>query len=128
MQIEYLTIEFPELKLEDYEPLPPGQTSADIFPRTSPDVGLGIEIGEGLDEVEFETPPSNVAAILTGFKIGFEEESGDHHLGNLEIRIGKPEALTDTRYRIPVTFGLRDWSDDWNDRHGGKIYVAVIGD
>jgi hypothetical protein len=126
IQIKNLTIDFPQLKLEDFEPIPDGLTGADFSPRTTPDVGLGIEEGSGLDEIEFDTPPTQVTAILTGYKIGFEKPV-DHHLGNLEIRIGEPIKLTDTRYRIPITFGLRDWTDDWNDRHGGKIHIAVIG-
>jgi hypothetical protein len=128
MQIKHLTLSFEELRLSDLQPLPPGTTSASIFPRTSPNVGLGIET-EPIDVVEFDNAPTQVTAFLTGFRVWFEQPS-DRPLGNLEVRVGQPQMVdgNDLRYRVPVTFGLRDWSGDWDDRHGAEISVTVIGD
>ena len=52
----------------------------------------------------------------------------DRPLGNLEVRLGEPIKDSPTKYSIPVTFGLRDWSNDWDDRHGAEIQITVIGD
>lgn len=127
MQVRNLTLNFPELNFSDFQPLPAGTTSASIFPRTSPNVGLGIE-GD-IDVVEFDTAPTQVTAILTGFKVWFQDDS-DRPFGNLEVRVGQPLAVagSDTRFRVPVTFGLRDWSGDWDDEHGAEVDVAVIAD
>ncbi len=127
MQIRNLTLNFPLLKFSDFGSLPAGTTSDSVFPRTSPSVGLGIT--PGIDEVEFDTPPSQVVAILTGFRV-FYEQPDDRPFGNLEVRVGQPAAVegSDTRFAVPVTFGLRDWSGDWDDEHGAEITIAVIGD
>ncbi|NJN85098.1 MAG: hypothetical protein HC881_00640 [Leptolyngbyaceae cyanobacterium SL_7_1] len=123
MQIINLKLDFPELKFADLEPLPPGTDSDDIFPRTVPTLGIDLD----WNVVEFDTAPNQVAAILAGFKVWFQEPD-DRDFGNLEVRVGTPERLSDTRYRIPVTFGLRDWSGDWDDEHGAEVHVVVIGD
>lgn len=125
MQIRTLTVEFPALRLSDFQPLPPNQTGDDVFPRSTPTVGLGI--GNPADfQVEFDTPPSQVAAVLSGFRVWFET---DRPFGNLEVRVGNPQQTdSDTIFFVPVTFGLRDWSGDWDDRHGAVVRVTVIGD
>lgn len=124
MQIINLTLDFAEIRFNsgDY---PAGTDADDVFPRTSPALGDGIT--PDIDVVEFDTPPTQVTALLTGFRVWFQDPS-DRELGLLEVRVGAPVPLTDTRYRIPVTFGLRDWSGDWDDEHGARISVAFIGD
>lgn len=126
MQIKPLQIEFPELKLSDFGILPAGTESDSIFPRTSPRVDAAI--GGNIDEVVFDDPPEQVFAILTGFRVWFQDSS-DRPFGNLEVRVGDPVKVeeSDVRYRVPVTFGLRDWSGDWDDEHGAVINVMVIG-
>lgn len=52
----------------------------------------------------------------------------DRELGNLEVRLGEPIKNTGTNYSIPVTYGLRDWSGDWDDRHGAEIRITVVAD
>lgn len=124
MQVINLTIAFPEIRFNEID-FPPGTDPDDVFPRTTPAVGGGITLD--IDVVEFDTAPTQVTAILTGFRVWFQEPR-DRELGLLEVRVGVPIKLTDTQYRIPVTFGLRDWSGDWDDEHGAEIRVAVIGD
>lgn len=124
MQVINLTIAFPEIRFNESD-FPAGTDPDDWFPRTTPTVLAGIT--PDIDRVEFDTAPTQVTAILTGFRVWFQEPS-DRELGLLEVRVGVPIELTDTQYRIPVTFGLRDWSGDWDDEHGAEIHVAVIGD
>jgi hypothetical protein len=127
MEIKHLTLSFPELRLADFQPLPPGMSSDAIFPRTSPAVGTGIT--PGIDEVEFDDAPNQVVALLTGFKVWFQQPD-NRSLGNLEVRVGQPEQVdgNNKRYRVPVTFGLRDWSGDWDDEHAAEVNVTVIGE
>jgi hypothetical protein len=30
--------------------------------------------------------------------------------------------------RVTATYGLREWSDNWDDRYEGAIFFAVIGE
>ena len=124
MQVINLTIAFPEIRFNATD-FPGGTDPDDVFPRTTPSVGGGITLD--IDVVEFESAPTQVTAILTGFRVWFQEPS-DRELGLLEVRVGVPVQITDTQYRIPVTFGLRDWSGNWDDEHGAEVHVAVIGD
>ena len=124
MQVINLTVAFPEIRFNVVD-FPAGTDPDDVFPRTSPFVGGGITVD--IDMVEFDTAPTQVTAILTGFRVWFQEPT-DRELGLLEVRVGSPVPVTDTQYRIPVTFGLRDWSGNWDDEHGAEVHVAVIGD
>jgi len=124
MQVINLTIVFPEIRFNELD-FPNGTDPDSVFPRTTPLVGGGIT--PEIDIVEFATAPTQVTAILSGFRVWFQDPS-DRDLGSLEVRVGVPVRLTDTRYQIPVTFGLRDWSGDWDDEHGAEVRVAVIGD
>ncbi len=124
MQVINVTITFPEMRFIAGD-WPLGTDPDAVFPRTSPGVGPGIT--PDIDVVEFDTAPSQVTAILTGFRAWFQDDD-DREFGRLDVRVGEPVQLSDTRFRIPVTFGLRDWSGDWDDEHGAEVHVAVIGD
>jgi hypothetical protein len=125
MQVRHTSIIFPELRFDDInDDLPEGATSEDFFPRSTTTLPIGIFLEH--PSVEFDTPPTQVAAFLSGFRVWFSDS--DRELGNLEVRLGEPIAETDTHYKIPVTFGLRDWGGDWDDRHAAEIHITVIGD
>jgi hypothetical protein len=124
MQVINLTIAFPEMRFIAGD-WPQGTDPDAVFPRTSPGVGQGIT--PDIDVVEFDTAPTQVTAILTGFRVWFQDDD-DREFGRMDVRVGEPVQLSDTRYRIPVTFGLRDWSGDWDDEHGAEVHVAVIAD
>lgn len=124
MQVRTTSITFPELRFSDLGSMPEGTTSDDFFPRSTGSLAIGSILLH--PTVEFDTPPTQVAAFLSGFRVWFSDS--DRELGNLEVRLGEPIADTDTRYSIPVTFGLRDWSGDWDDRHAAEIHITVIGD
>lgn len=124
MQVINLTINFPEVRFRA-DDFPPDTDPDTFFPRTTPSVLGGIT--PDIDVVEFATPPAQVTAVLGGFRVWFQEPD-DRELGLLEVRVGEPIKLTDTQFRIPVTFGLRDWSGEWDDEHGAEVRVVVIGD
>ena len=69
----------------------------------------------------------SATALLTGFNVQFSSNDGDHHLGNLDVRLGA-SLLTSTSVRITATFGLRDWSGTWDDNYEGQIFFTVVGE
>jgi hypothetical protein len=82
--------------------------------------------------------PTNATpvALIRGFDVKFEpsESSGEGRpLGNLEMRVdvlSTNQIMINNqpmlRVTVEIVFGLRDWSGDWDDEHGGTIYFFVI--
>jgi len=81
---------------------------------------------QATQDVTFVTPPTVATALLTGFNVSFSPNDGDHHLGNLDVRLDA--AVIGPTVRVTATFGLRDWSDDWDDKYEGQIFFAVVGE
>lgn len=78
-------------------------------------------------DVAMDAPVLTATAILNGFNVQFSSDDGDHHLGNLDVRLDA--ALLDaTNVRVTATFGLRDWSGSWDDRYEGQIFFSVVGE
>lgn len=75
-------------------------------------------------DITLATAPTQASAVLTGFSVSFSPSDGDHHLGNLDIRLST--TITGTTVRVKVTFGLRDWSGTWDDKYEGRIFFSVI--
>ena len=73
---------------------------------------------------------TQATAVLTGFNAAFSPSDGDHHLGNLDIRLSArfvsppPSAVVE----VTVTFGLRDWSNEWDDKYEGVVRFAVVAE
>jgi len=83
-------------------------------PRTqSRDVNMGIT-------------PRQSTVIMTGIRAAFSRSGGDHHLGNLEIRLAS--TASGSNVRVTATFGLRDWSFEWDDDYEGEVFFAVIAE
>jgi len=79
-------------------------------------------------EIVFATPVTQATAILRGFDVSFSPRD-DHHLGNLEVRLDAAiDPLAPQRVNVDVTFGLRDWSGDWDDNYEGEILFTVIAE
>lgn len=78
-------------------------------------------------DVDLPLAVRSASAVLTGFNVQFSSSDGDHHLGNLDVRL-RADLLTGTRVRVTATFGLRDWSGSWDDPYEGRIFFAVIGE
>jgi hypothetical protein len=64
-------------------------------------------------------------AGLTGY---FAEYSGqnDHHLGQLTVQLDT--SINDNTVTVTGTFGLRDWSGNWDDPYDGNIECVVLAD
>ena len=77
-------------------------------------------------DVTFSGPLSQATAILTGLSASFSPSDGDHHLGNLDVRLNS--TLNSATVRVTATFGLRDWSGDWDDQYEGQVFFAVVGE
>jgi hypothetical protein len=78
-------------------------------------------------DVNLAGPVSQATAILTGFNVAFSPADGDHHLGDLDVRLSAA-APTGTTVRVTATYGLRDWSGNWDDRYEGTIFFAVVAE
>ena len=78
-------------------------------------------------DITLPTAATQATAILTGFNAAFTPEDGDHHLGNLEIRLNTAFIIS-TLVRVTVVFGLRDWSGEWDDKYEGTINFAVVAE
>jgi hypothetical protein len=37
-------------------------------------------------------------------------------------------AVTGSTVRVTATFGLRDWSGNWDDRYEGQVFFTVVGE
>jgi hypothetical protein len=79
-------------------------------------------------EVVFPSPVTQATAILRGFDVLFSPRD-DHHLGSLEVRLDASiDPLAAQRVNVDVTYGLRDWSNDWDDAYEGEIHFTVIAE
>lgn len=72
---------------------------------------------------------SQATAILTGFIVEFSQ-GNDHHLGQLDVQVQVlgGTATPSTNIQVRVTYGLRDWSGNWDDQYDGTIFFAVVGE
>ena len=77
-------------------------------------------------DVTFPAAISQATAILTGVQARFSPNDGDHHLGDLDVRLNS--STTGSTVRVTATFGLRDWSGNWDDNYDGQVFFAVIAD
>jgi hypothetical protein len=76
--------------------------------------------------VTFGSAVTQAVAILTGFVAQFSG-GDDHNFGKLDVRVsaGPPNGANVV---VTVTFGLRDWSGEWDDRYDGQVFFTVVGD
>src|SRR6202049_967595 len=66
-------------------------------------------------------------AVLTGYDVKFSPVDGDHHLGRLDVAVDTKEVIGQ-KVQVFITFGLRDWSGNWDDRYEGVINFAVLAE
>lgn len=71
----------------------------------------------------FETNVKNAYAALQGTEYGFSPND-DHHLGRVTVKV-RAEKRGNT-VDVIGTFGVRDWSDDWDDNYEGTIDYLVF--
>lgn len=79
-------------------------------------------------EVVFSGPVTQATAMLRGFDVSFSPRN-DHHLGQLDVRLDASiDSLAPQRVNVEVTYGLRDWSNDWDDDYEGVIEFTVVAE
>jgi hypothetical protein len=64
------------------------------------------------------------AAGITGYTAQFLPD--DHHLGQFRVQLS-PTVIGNT-VTISATFGLRDWSGDWDDDYTGTVNFVVLAE
>jgi hypothetical protein len=91
--------------------------------------------------VVFPRPVKTAVAGLTGYLAEFGSHD-DHHVGRLELRLDTTivdntvtvdvvvpaGGVSGQDVQVQVTYGMRDWSGDWDDRYDGTIFFAVVGE
>jgi hypothetical protein len=78
--------------------------------------------------VTFPSTVSQAAAILTGFIAEFSG-GNDHHLGQLDVQVAVPSGgINGGVVTVNVTYGLRDWSGNWDDQYDGEIFFSIIAE
>ncbi|MBR1279772.1 hypothetical protein [Bradyrhizobium sp. AUGA SZCCT0283] len=73
----------------------------------------------------FNSPVNQAVAILTGTNFGFSPRN-DHHLGLVSVRLDR--IIDDDVVTVTGTFGVRDWSDEWDDDYEGTIQFLLLAD
>ena len=75
--------------------------------------------------VVFPRAVVSVVAGLGGYLAEFSA-GNDHNIGQLQI---KPDTqVVDNTVTVSGTFGLRDWSGNWDDQYDGHINFTVVAD
>ena len=77
-------------------------------------------------DVTFPNALTQATAILTGMQARFSPNDGDHHLGDLDVRLNS--STSGSTVRVTATFGLRDWSGTWDDNYDGQVFFAVVAE
>jgi hypothetical protein len=71
---------------------------------------------------------TQATALLTGFLVEYSG-GNDHHLGQLDVQvIVPPNGINGAAVTVNITYGLRDWSGNWDDGYDGVIYFSVVGE
>ena len=97
------------------------RTGSITFPR---DKGNGPR--SATDDVTFSGTVNGATVVMTGADYGFSKEDDDHHLGQVNLRLDSTILGADVR--VTATFGVRDWSGNWDDDYEGTIYYAVLAE
>ena len=77
--------------------------------------------------VTLPTAVTQATAILTGFIVEFSH-GDDHHLGQLDVQVQVTGQPSGNSVPVQITYGLRDWSGNWDDQYDGTVFFAVIGE
>ena len=67
--------------------------------------------------VNFTSPVTQAVAGLTGTDFGFSPRD-DHHLGLVSVKLAT--SIDNDIVTVEGTFGVRDWSDNWDDDYEGR--------
>jgi hypothetical protein len=79
-------------------------------------------------QIAFPREVRSVAVGIAGYSATYEN-SEDHHLGRLTVELSARVNGDDaTKVDVSGTFGLRDWSGDWDDPYSGVIDYVVLAE
>lgn len=85
----------------------------------------GPQIAE--EVIRFPRAARSAVAGIVGYSATFQGE--DHHLGRLQVKL---ETVIDAADPHNVTvrgiYGLRDWSNSWDDTYTGTVQFALLGE
>ncbi len=82
----------------------------------------------GTTEVDMGANVSQAAAFLSGFNVEFSN-GDDHNFGLLDVQVRVPGGgIAGSKVQVQVTYGLRDWSGDWDDEYDGQIFFTVVAE
>jgi hypothetical protein len=97
--------------------------SSQSFPVVS---GFGPQVSSA--NVTFPSSVTQATAILSGFLVEFSGNN-DHHLGQLDVQVAVPgSGINGATVTVQITYGLRDWSGNWDDQYDGTVFFSVIGE
>lgn len=77
--------------------------------------------------VAFDHRIAKASAVLTGYSASFG--NGDHEFGRLIIQLDTQivnNSTTGPEVNVVATFGLRDFSNHWDDPYFGEIRFVLI--
>jgi hypothetical protein len=77
-------------------------------------------------ELLFSAPVRRAVAGLVGTAFGFSQSGGDHHLGLVDALLST-DVLNDV-VTVTGTFGVRDWSGEYDDPYEGSIQFIVLAE
>jgi hypothetical protein len=78
--------------------------------------------------VIFDAPVTQAVAVLRGFDVAYSDQT-DHHVGKREVRLdAQIDPLAPQRVNVTAVYGLRDWSNEWDDPYEGQIHVSVVAE
>jgi hypothetical protein len=76
-------------------------------------------------EFDFARQVVQASAVLTGDESAFTET--DHHFGRLTVTLST-EIIGRTKVVVTATYGLRDYSNEWDDTYEGEIRFCLLVD
>lgn len=80
---------------------------------------------QGQSTVIFPRTVLRAIAGLTNYSVGFANQD-DHHFGRLDIELNC--TINNDAVTVMATYGLRDWSGNWDDEYQGVIEFVVIAE
>ncbi len=76
-------------------------------------------------DIHFPREVQKAIAGIIGYSSGFSG-GNDHHLGKLQVQLDTE--IDGDLVKVTGTFGLRDWSGDWDDDYEGNIQFVVVAE
>jgi hypothetical protein len=77
--------------------------------------------------ISFEHRIAQASAVLSGYDASFT--NGDHHFGRLIVTLATQivnNSTTGPEVNVVATFGLRDFSGNWDDAYAGQVRFVLI--